>query len=81
MVDKEAIQKAKEQRVEEVASYQTNITNYKLALDLLTKNPDPDLADFKIQLNDLLRSEIIEQKKAKLMLDVMQLQLDQLSDG
>ena len=61
-------------RQKEVAEYQVNIDNFKLAIDLAAQ--DSDMVDFKKQLEDLLRSNIIEQKKAKIMLQVIQMQLE-----
>lgn len=55
--------------------YQTNIDNYRLALDLLAQKPDPDMTQFAQTLQGLLVSEITEQKKAQIMLDVALTQL------
>lgn len=73
MNKKEILQQAKLAREEEIFSYQINIDNYRLAIDK-SKN-DLDLSDFANQLELLLKSSIIEQKKAKIMLDVISEQL------
>ena len=75
MSKKEALQQLKEARVEEVAYYQLNIDNYRLALNLLNERQDPDLVDFEAQLKELLRTSLIEQKKAQTMLDVVYIHL------
>lgn len=71
---KEMLTGALDARKKEVMEYQVNIDNFKLAIDLAAQ--DADMADFKKQLEDLLRSNIIEQKKAKIMLQVVQMQLE-----
>lgn len=68
----EILKAAKEAREQEIIGYQINIDNYRLAIPLAT---DPDLAEFKATLEKLLKSEIIEQKKAQIMLDVINMQL------
>ena len=65
-------------RTAEVAEYQLNIDNYRMALDLISKMSDEDqvwLEPFVVQLNDLLSSSLFEQKKAQIMLDVVLIQL------
>lgn len=64
-------------RVDEVLHYQINIDNYRLALAEVAKRADPDLEEFRGQLEELLRSSIREQKKAQIMLDVIAGQLEQ----
>jgi hypothetical protein len=66
---------AKKHREDEVLEYQINIDNYRLAIEKAAQ--DPDMVEFKAQLESLLTSSIIEQKKAKIMLDVI---TDQLKD-
>lgn len=66
-------------REQEIMHYQINIDNYTLALEELAALPDSEaaeLAAFAAQLTGLLASEILEQKKSKIMLKVMQRQLD-----
>jgi hypothetical protein len=71
---KEMLTSAVEIRKKEIMEYQINIDNFRLAIDLASK--DPEMGDFKKQLEDLLRSNTIEQKKAKIMLQVIQQQLE-----
>lgn len=66
-------------REQEIMHYQINIDNYTLALEELGTLPDneaAELAAFTAQLTGLLASEILEQKKSKIMLKVMQRQLE-----
>lgn len=66
-------------REQEIMHYQINIDNYTLALEELSALPDneaAELAGFAAQLTGLLASEILEQKKSKIMLKVMQRQLE-----
>jgi hypothetical protein len=63
---------AKAMREQEVFHYQINIDNY-------TMGSNPDLQEFKAQLQATLASEIREQRKAQLMLDVINTQLAQLN--
>ena len=67
-----------EAREQEVMHYQINIDNYTLALEEIGKlQPDEraELASFANQLHDLLVSEKLEQKKAKIMLSVIKQQI------
>ena len=72
----EILQQAHQQRVDEVEMYQINIDNYNLAIAEIEKANDVDLDGFKDQLKTLLKSEIIEQKKSKVMLAVIKMQLE-----
>jgi len=66
-------------RVQEVMHYQINIDNYTLALEnIASMNTDEraELSGFADQLRGLLASEKLEQKKAKVMLAVLQQQLE-----
>ena len=67
-----------EARVQEVMHYQINIDNYTLALEEMG-NMAPlernELASFAEQIRGLLASEILEQKKSKLMLAVLKKQV------
>lgn len=66
-------------REAEVMHYQINIDNYTLALEKISKLSSDDrydLAAFVEQLNTLLASEKIEQKKAKIMLSVIKQQVE-----
>lgn len=70
---KELLEAALEGRIKEVTEYQVNITNFSLAL--LHVGDDTELAGFKVQLEELLASSRVEQKKAMIMLEVIQAQL------
>ena len=75
----ELLQNALKAREQEVLYYQINIDNYELALQEIAKMPPSDqaaLADFAAQLNNLLGTERLEQKKAKVMLSVVKQQLE-----
>ena len=76
---KEILEAALNARVQEVMHYQINIDNYTLALEEIKNLPEPDryeLRAFAEQLQNLLTSEILEQKKAKIMLAVIKKQLE-----
>jgi len=65
-------------RVQEVMLYQINIDNYTLALAEIENLPEQDRDELKVfadQLQTLLASEILEQKKANIMLAVVKKQL------
>ena len=66
-------------RQQEVMHYQINIDNYTLALakiQALSDEEQAELHSFSEQLRGLLASEKLEQKKAKIMLAVVQQQLE-----
>lgn len=68
-----------EARVQEVMHYQINIDNYTLALANIAEMNAADraeLAGFVEQLQSLLASERLEQKKARVMLDVLRGQVE-----
>jgi hypothetical protein len=74
----EIISGALDARVQEIMHYQINIDNYTLALEeiiLLPASERAELSAFVEQLTSLLASEKLEQKKAKIMLSVMQKQV------
>lgn len=70
---KGVLKAAVRQREDEVLYYQINIDNYRLAIERASS--DPDLAEFCKQLGDRLGKEIVEQKKAQIMLDVVRSQV------
>jgi hypothetical protein len=75
---KEALKTALEARIQEVEYYQTNIDNYVLALEEIATFSEEErleLAEFVTQLTNLLASERLEQKKAKVMLAVVKKQV------
>lgn len=68
-----------EARVQEVMHYQINIDNYGLALEEIAAMPPAERAElsgFAEQLRGLLASELLEQKKAKIMLAVIKKQVE-----
>jgi hypothetical protein len=65
-------------RIQEVMHYQINIDNYVLALEEIDNLPPDERADllsFAEQLQALLVSERLEQKKSQIMLSVIKRQL------
>ena len=65
-------------RQQEIMHYQINIDNYTIALEEISKLSIADqqeLSAFSDQLHNLLTSEKLEQKKAKIMLAVIQKQM------
>lgn len=75
----EALSSAKDARVKEVLYYQINIDNYSLAIEEIDRLQDAELSEFKQQLQIMLASEILEQKKAKVLLTVIEKQLESLT--
>jgi hypothetical protein len=66
-------------REQEIMHYQLNIDNYTLALEeigAMPANEAAELAGFADQITNLLASEKLEQKKSKIMLRVIQRQLE-----
>lgn len=76
MNKQEFLAQALSARQEEVEHYQINIDNFKRAIK--KASTDPSLVDFVAQLGDLLQSSEYEQKKAKIMLEVIQEQLEEM---
>lgn len=70
---KEILTSALDARVKEITEYQVNIDNFGMAIEKI--GDDPDLQEFKTHLSGLLASSILEQKKAKIMLSVIEHQL------
>ena len=73
----EILTRAFEMRVQEVLEYQINIDNYNIALAAIDQ--DESMLDFKNQLQDLLTSSIREQKKSKIIMDAIKVQLDSMN--
>lgn len=71
---KEILTTSLEGRKREVTEYQVNITNFTLALEKIGE--EVELQDFKQQLQGLLSSSYLEQRKAQIMLEVIQSQLE-----
>lgn len=75
---KQILMDALDARIQEVMHYQINIDNYSIALqeiDKLSPSEQLELKDFSEQLRNLLASETLEQKKAKIMLSVLKAQV------
>jgi hypothetical protein len=74
----EILATALEAREQEVMHYQINIDNYAIALQKIAELPADEqleLSEFASQLKTLLASEKLEQKKAKIMLEVVKSQV------
>ena len=74
----EILEASLEARIQEVMGYQINIDNYTIALSEISKKSQADqaeLSEFADQLSNLLASEKLEQKKAEIMLTVIQQQV------
>ena len=71
---RELLTAARDARSKEVTEYQVNITNFTLAIERI--GDDAELQEFKDQLSGLLVSSTLEQRKAQIMLDVIQSQLE-----
>lgn len=69
------------QRQDEMAMYDININNFTLALELIdnTKWDDAQLAsamqEYKVQLQELRRQNIVEREKTRIIHDVIAAQL------
>lgn len=75
----EILKSSLDARIQEVMHYQINIDNYRIALEKIGNLPDDERADlsgFTEQLRTLLSSEKMEQKKAQIMLSVIQQQVE-----
>ena len=75
----EILQMSLDARVQEVMHYQINIDNYTIALNeigKLSQEEQAELSEFSSQLRGLLASEKLEQKKAKIMLEVIRQQVE-----
>lgn len=73
----EILKSSLDARHQEVMHYQINIDNYTLALEEISTMPADERAElsgFAEQLRTLLASEKLEQKKAKIMLKVLERQ-------
>jgi hypothetical protein len=72
---KEIILGSLEARKLEWLEYQINLENYEMALALAV---DDDLQQFRDHLGELIRTTRIEQKKSKILLDVLAKQAEAL---
>tara|TARA_R110002126_G_scaffold27794_1_gene93178 strand:+ start:139 stop:372 length:234 start_codon:yes stop_codon:yes gene_type:complete len=71
---KDILKNALTTRMNEVTEYQVNVDNFRLAIEKI--GDDPFLQEFKKQLEELLFSTLYEQRKAQIMLEVVQSQLE-----
>lgn len=71
---KEILTSALDARIKEVTEYQVNIDNFRLAIERI--GDDKELRPFKQQLQELLASSLLEQRKAQIMLGVIKGQLE-----
>jgi len=81
MTREEILQSAANARAQEIMHYQINIDNYTLALEEISQMSSDDqseLSEFTNQLSSLLSAEKLEQKKAKIMLAVLQKQVNNI---
>lgn len=76
----EILTTARDHREQEVMHHQINIDNYRLALaEIAEKHPDcPHMAKFSAQLQSLLDSSVIEQRKEIIMRDVIARQVESI---
>ncbi|MBK7490950.1 MAG: hypothetical protein IPI17_02290 [Nitrosomonas sp.] len=74
-----ALRAAKEHREKEVLYHQINIDNYKLAIALIDAEwgDDDTLEPFRAQLEELLAASTLEQKKERILLEVITRQLNE----
>jgi hypothetical protein len=79
----EILSAAVEQRRQEVMHYQINIDNYRAAIAELDENYSDraEMAPFREQLRELLRTSLIEQTKEKILLTVIERQVQELGGG
>ena len=73
---KELLTTSLEARKREVLEYAVNIENFQLALKEVEN--DPNMAEFKQRLEQLLGEHIREHKKASVMLAVLEAQCNKL---
>lgn len=74
----EILKSSLDARIQEVMHYQINIDNYRIALEEISNMSDDDramLSGFSDRLRTLMASETLEQKKAQVMLTVIQKQV------
>ena len=70
---REILTTALEGREKELIEYQVNIDNYRLAIEKI--GSDEELQPFREQLQNLLASSLLEQKKSQVIFEVIQDQL------
>ena len=78
---KETLTQAHASRIDEVQLYQINIDNYRMAIehiDGMDAADQEELAGFRSELAGRLVAELHQQKRAKVMLAVIEKQLEAL---
>jgi hypothetical protein len=75
----ETLRAAAEGRRSEVANYQINIDNFRLAIAKIDAeySDNADMLAFAAQLKELLASSVREQLKEQIMLEVIEFQIEQ----
>lgn len=76
MTKLEMLTQNKEAREQEVADYQFQVDTYTIAIEQSANNPD--MAEYRQHMQILLESNLREQAKAQLMLDVVNIQISRL---
>lgn len=82
MTKSEILTEALSARKDEILGYQINIDNYRLAMEKIdrehggTTELDAAMREFRQQLDGLLQSSLIEQRKAQIIHDVIEMQLE-----
>lgn len=78
----EILRQALKDRKDEILGYQINIDNYILAIAKIGKehtgmtDMDTAMQEFSQRLGELLQSSLIEQRKAQIIHDVIEMQLE-----
>lgn len=70
------LKKALEGRVREITEYEVNIENFRRAI--LKIGTDKSMAKFRKQLEELLASNLMEQRKSRVIHDVIAEQLKEM---
>jgi hypothetical protein len=82
MTKSEILIEALKARKDEILGYQINIDNYRLAMEKIAHEHtgatplDAAMREFGQHLDGLLQSSLIEQRKAQIIHDVIELQLE-----
>ena len=82
MTKSEILTEALNARKDEILGYQINIDNYRLAMEKIDREHggattlDAAMREFRQQLDGLLQSSLIEQRKAQIIHDVIEQQLE-----
>jgi hypothetical protein len=79
MAIKDTLQSALQMRIDEIDMYQVNINNFKYAIEEIESGRAGDgLEEFADQLRQLLKENVHEQRKSRLILNAIQRQLSEL---